>query len=138
MAGKKQVAITERQFAILELLWEHGPLTVREMLGHLPGGQGLPYTTILGLMQGMERSGLVSHDDEQSAHRYKPCFNRDEATRNLLGDFLKRFFRGSAERLVLGLVDTKHLSAQELSEIEERLKSEPKTKPDSKPRRKKS
>ncbi len=138
MAGKKQIAITERQFAILELLWEHGPLTVREILGHLPGGQALPYTTILGLMQAMERAELVFHDDEQPAHRYKPCFDRDEATRNLLGDFLKRFFRGSAERLVLGLVDTQHLSAKELREIEERLQSNAKNKSTSKTPRKKS
>jgi predicted transcriptional regulator len=121
MAGKKQLAITERQFAVLELLWEHGPLTVREVLGCLPGGNGLPYTTVLGLLQGMERAGLVAHGDEQPAHRYRPLLNRGEATRTLLGDFVRRFFRGSAERLVLGLVDARHLSPEDLRAIEEKL-----------------
>ena len=65
MAGKKQLAITERQFAVLDLLWEHGPMTVRDVLARLPGGRGLPYTTVLGLLQGMERSGLVAHGGEQ-------------------------------------------------------------------------
>ena len=42
MAGKKQLAITERQFAVLHILWDRGPLTVRDVLGHLPGGSGMP------------------------------------------------------------------------------------------------
>jgi|SRR5438552_15795052 len=137
MAGKKQLAITERQFAVLELLWEHGPLTVREILGRLPGGAGLPYTTVLGLLQGMERAGLVAHGGEQPAHRYRPALTRGAATRTLLGDFVRRFFRGSAERLVLGLVDARQLTAGELRAIEERLNRErpPGAKP--KPRGKK-
>ena len=137
MAGKKQLAITERQFAVLELLWEHGPLTVREILGRLPGGAGLPYTTVLGLLQGMERAGLVAHGGEQPAHRYRPALTRGAATRALLGDFVRRFFRGSAERLVLGLVDARQLTAGELRAIEERLNRErpPGAKP--KPRGKK-
>ena len=137
MAGKKQLAITERQFVVLELLWEHGPLTVREILGRLPGGAGLPYTTVLGLLQGMERAGLVAHGGEQPAHRYRPALTRGAATRTLLGDFVRRFFRGSAERLVLGLVDARQLTAGELRAIEERLNRErpPGAKP--KPRGKK-
>jgi predicted transcriptional regulator len=138
MAGKKQLAITERQFAVLEMLWEHGPLTVREVLGRLPGGAGLPYTTVLGLLQGMEKAGLVVHGDEQPAHRYRPALTRDEATRTLLGDFVRRFFRGSAERLVLGLVDARQLTADELKAIEEKLSRAEAETPAPKPRRKKS
>ncbi|MFL5327504.1 MAG: BlaI/MecI/CopY family transcriptional regulator [Gemmataceae bacterium] len=123
MAGKKQVAITERQFVVLELLWEHGPMTVRDVLGRLSDAGDLPYTTVLGLMQNMERAGLLEHGNEQPAHLYRPALNRGEATGTLLGDFLKRFFRGSAERLVMGLVDTRHLSADDLRGIEKLLKN---------------
>ena len=137
MAGKKQLAITERQFAVLEVLWEHGPLTVREVLDHLPGGADLPYTTVLGLLQGMEKAGLVAHGDEQPAHRYRPAVTRGEATRTLLGDFVRRFFRGSAERLVLGLVDARQLTPDELKAIEEKLTRERPPAPGAKPRRKK-
>jgi predicted transcriptional regulator len=137
MAGKKQLAITERQFAVLELLWEHGPLTVRDVLARLPGGEDVPYTTALGLLQGMERAGLVAHGDEQPAHRYRPTLTRDQATGTLLGDFLRRFFRGSAERLVLGLVDARHLSADDLRAIEEKLQHPPPQTPDVPPSRRK-
>jgi len=123
MAGKKQLAITERQFTVLDLLWDHGPLTVRDILAQLPGGVGMPYTTVLGLMQGMEKAGLVTHGEEAPPHRYRPMLNREEATRTLLGDFVQRFFRGSAERLVLGLVDGNHLTPEELKSIEEKLQA---------------
>jgi predicted transcriptional regulator len=125
MAGRKALAITERQFVVLGLLWEHGPMTVRELREHLQGGEDLPYTTVLGLLQGMEKAGLVAHDAENQAHRYRPLVSRQEATGNLLSDFLKRFFRGSAERLVLSLVDTRQLSPEELREIEAQLAQDP-------------
>jgi len=135
MAGKKQLAITERQFTILDLLWDHGPQTVREILGRLPGGAFMPYTTVLGLLQGMEKAGLVDHGDEPPPHRYRPTVNREQATRNLLGDFLQRFFQGSAQRLVLGLVDGNHLTPEDLKTIEAKLSGPEPTPPA--PKRKK-
>ena len=121
MAGRKTLAITDRQFEVLGLLWEHGPLTVRELLGHLPRGNALPYTTVLGLLQNMEKTGLVTHDAEKQTHRYRPLVSREQATGNLLADVLKRFFHNSAERLVLSLVDARHLSPEDLREIEAKL-----------------
>jgi predicted transcriptional regulator len=121
MAGRKTLALTDRQFEVLGLLWEHGPLTVRDLLGLLPRGAHLPYTTVLGLLQNMEKAGLVAHDAEKQTHRYRPLLSRQEATRNLLTDFLQRFFQDSAERLVLSLVDARHLSAADLKEIEAKV-----------------
>ncbi len=122
MAGRKTLALTDRQFEVLSLLWEHGPLTVRELLGLLPRGAALPYTTVLGLLQNMEKAGLVTHDAEKQTHRYRPLVSKAEATGNLLADFLKRFFQDSAQRLVLSLVDTRHLSPADLRAIEDKLK----------------
>src|SRR5271156_1751338 len=121
MAGRKTLTLTDRQFEVLGLLWEHGPLTVRELLGRLPRGRDLPYTTVLGLLQNMEKAGLVGHDAEKQTHRYRPLVSRQQATGNLLADFLKRFFQDSAQRLVLSLVDASQLSAAELREIEAKL-----------------
>jgi predicted transcriptional regulator len=121
MAGRKTLAITDRQFEALQVLWERGPLTVRELMDHLPRGRKQPYTTVLGLLQTMEKAGLVGHVAEGNSYRYVPAVSQRQATGTLLRDFVSRFFRGSAERLVLGLVDAEELSPQELSEIEARL-----------------
>ena len=121
MAGRKTLAITDRQFEALRILWEHGPLTVRQVMEHLPRGDRQPYTTVLGLLQNMEKAGLVRHQEEGLTYRYEPAVSQQEATSALLRDFLARFFRGSAEALVLGLVDTEALSPDDLREIEAKL-----------------
>lgn len=125
MAGRKALAIADRQFAALQILWEHGPLTVRQLMEYLPRGDRQPYTTVLGLLQNMEKAGLVTHREEGLTYRYEPAVSRQEATRALLRDFVTRFFRGSAEALVLGLVDSQELSPDELREIEARLSQAP-------------
>ena len=121
MAGRKTLVLTDRQFEVLSQLWEHGPQTVRELLGRLSRDADLPYTTVLGLLQSMEKAGLVTHDAEKRTHRYRPLVSQAEATGNLLTDFLKRFFQDSAQRLVLGLVNARRLSPTDLQEIERRL-----------------
>jgi predicted transcriptional regulator len=85
----------------------------------------LPYTTVLGLLQNMERAKLVTHEAENQTHRYRAVLSREEATGTLLTDFVARFFRGSAERLVLGLVDADQLSADDLRQIEAQLAQSP-------------
>ncbi len=123
MAGRKSLALTERQFAALQVLWDHGSLTVRQLMEHLPGGERQPYTTALGLLQNMEKAGLVTHEEEGTTYRYLAAVSRADATGTLLRDFVARFFSGSAEALVLGLVDSQTLSSKELREIEARLKA---------------
>lgn len=121
MAGRKAIAITGRQFAALRALWAAGPLTVRELIDRLPEGERPPYTTMLGLLQSMEKAGLVAPARDGPAHRYRPTLTEREATANLLTDFLGRFFHGSAERLVLGLVDARQIDPAALRAIEARL-----------------
>jgi predicted transcriptional regulator len=125
MAGRKTIAITDRQFAALHVLWLHGPMTVRELMTHLPRGGRQPYTTVLALLQGMEKSGLVVHEKEAQTHRYRPTLSEREGTTNLLSDILRRFFHGSAERMVLGLVDAKQLDPRVLKAIEAKLTAAP-------------
>ena len=124
MAGRKVLAITERQFTVLRALWEHGPLTVRGLMEYLPRGDRQPYTTVLGLLQGMEKVGLVDHEKRGLTHHYRAAVSRQEATGSLLSDFLRRFFQGSAEQLILGLVDTEQLAPDDLRAIEARLASD--------------
>ena len=122
MAGRKTLAMTDRQFAILRLLWEHGPLTVRELMERLAGGERQPYTTVLGMLQTMEKAGLVAHESEGTTYRYQAAVSRQAAMGTLLRDFVARFFRGSAEDLVVGLVDADELTAADLRDIEAKLK----------------
>ena len=132
MAGRKEIAITDRQFAVLEVLWEHGPSSVRQLMQHLPGKGRQPYTTVLGMLQNMEKAGLVTHDEAAgNAYKYRPLISKKEATGTLLDDFVRRFFRGSIEALLAGLVDSEALSPNELKEIDRRFAQAERRKPPS-------
>ncbi len=121
MAGKKTLAITDRQYSLLRVLWSSGPLTVRELMSKVPQGDQQPYTTVLGMLQNMEKAGLVTHEKQGVTYRYRPSAGEQETTGKLLRDFLARFFGGSAEKLVLGLVDADELDAADLRELEAKL-----------------
>ncbi len=121
MAGRKVLAITERQFAVLRVLWERGPLSARALMAYLPRGERQPYTSVLGLLQVMEKEGLVDHEKLGVVHVYRAAVSRREATGNLLSDFLAKFFHGSAEQLIVGLVDGNTLTSDELRAIEGRV-----------------
>ena len=69
----------------------------------------------------MEKAGLLAHEKEGLTHRYRPTVSRREATGSLLSDFLARFFHGSAEQLILGLVDAEQLAPGDLGAIEAKL-----------------
>jgi predicted transcriptional regulator len=91
------------------------------LMEYLPRGERQPYTTVLGLLQAMEKAGLVDHEKLGLTHLYRPAVSRQEATGSLLSDFMARFFHGSAEQLILGLVDAEQLAPDELRAIEARL-----------------
>jgi predicted transcriptional regulator len=124
MAGKSPSALSGREYAILKLLWERGPLTVREVRDELASGQDerdeeIPYTTVLSLLQLMEKKGYVVHESEGKTYRYKAKVARGKTTRLVIGDFVSRFFDGSTEALLMGLAESPDVSP----EVWEKLKS---------------
>jgi predicted transcriptional regulator len=76
---------------------------------------------VLGLLQNMEKAGLVAHEQQGVTYLYRSAVSRREATGSLLSDFLARFFHGSAEQLILGLVDADQLAPEDLRAIEARI-----------------
>jgi BlaI family transcriptional regulator, penicillinase repressor len=124
MAGKSPSALSGREYAILKLLWDRGSLTVREVRDELAGGdddrdEEVPYTTVLSLLQLMEKKGYVVHESEGKTYRYQAKVARSKTTRLVIGDFVGRFFDGSTEALLLGLAESPDVSP----EVWEKLRS---------------
>ncbi len=124
MAGNSPSVLSGREYAILKLLWERGPLTVRELREELAAGRSerdleIPYTTVLSLLQLMRKKGYVVHEAEGKTYRYKAKVPRVKTTRRLIGDFVSRFFDGSTEALLMGLAESPDVSP----EVWEKLKS---------------
>lgn len=113
----KQNKPTSAELEILDLLWERGQATVKEI--HEIIGERKPtlYTTVLKTLQIMHEKGLVERDASSKAHVYRASQTQGETQKNLVSDLLEKAFRGSALKLVQHVLETKPASAEELVEI---------------------
>jgi predicted transcriptional regulator len=108
---------TEAELAILRVLWDRGPSTVRQVHEALSRSRPVGYTTALKLLQVMTEKGLVLRDEDQRSHIYRPRLSADETRARIVRDILDRAFGGSAYALVQQALSAKPVSADELAQI---------------------
>lgn len=102
---------------ILQVLWERGPSTVREVNEKLNRHRRVGYTTTLKLLQIMTEKGLTKRDQEQRTHIYAPLVERNETRAKLLDRFVNTAFGGSAMSLVMQALGNHNASEEELAQI---------------------
>ena len=112
---------TDAELAILRVLWNRGPSTVRQVHDLILDEQPIGYTTVLKLMQIMTEKGLVVRDERQRAHIYRSRLTEQKTQRQLLADLLDRAFEGSAPKLVMQALTTKKASPDDLAAIRQLL-----------------
>ena len=108
---------TDSELEILQLLWEHGPMTVRELNDKLNEERKVGYTTSLKMMQIMTEKGLLSRDTGERSHVYSPLLRAEEVQSSMLNHVLKTAFKGNRSRLVMQALGMDHASPEEISEI---------------------
>ncbi|MCB0654176.1 MAG: BlaI/MecI/CopY family transcriptional regulator [Saprospiraceae bacterium] len=108
---------TESELEILQLLWEHGPSTVRFINDKLNISREVGYTTSLKLMQIMHEKGLVERNTDSRTHIYTALVTKRETRGRLLNQFLDKAFSGSAMELVMQALGNHKASQDELDEI---------------------
>ena len=105
------------EMQILSVLWQDGPLTVRDLRARLPDGKRRAYTTVLSAMQVMEKKGFLSHFKEGTANVYQAAIAKPK----VLGPFLRRMvtniFGGSPSNAVQYLLEDNDISKEELDQI---------------------
>ncbi|MHC4060729.1 MAG: BlaI/MecI/CopY family transcriptional regulator [Planctomycetota bacterium] len=121
MARHKTPRPTDRELAILKVLWERGPSTVRQVNEAISEDRTTGYTTTLKLMQIMAEKGLVIRDESERTHVYKAKAAEGQMQRQLVGDLMDRAFGGSARKLVMQALAAKKVSARELAKIKQLL-----------------
>ena len=112
---------TVSELAILRVLWEQGPSTVRQVQEALSKVKPTGYTTALKLLQIMTEKGLVRRDESQRTHVYSEAQPERQAQKQLTRDLIDRAFGGSAAKLVLRALDSRTASPDEIAEIRELL-----------------
>ena len=112
---------SELELQILSLLWEHGPMSVRAIREALPDGKDRAYTTVLTLVQIMEKKGFVDHTSEGQAHLFRPLVKKGQVLRPMMRDLMRNVFGGSPAKAVQCLLDSAPLDEDELSEIRQAI-----------------
>ena len=114
---KKVPRPTDAELAILRVLWQHGPSTVRQVRDVINAEKPTGYTTVLKLLQIMTEKGLVTRDESRRTHLYQPRMPAERTQRQLIADLLERAFEGSAEKLVMQALSTTKVLPEELAKI---------------------
>jgi len=108
---------TDSELEILQVLWEHGPLTVRDLNDRLNKQRTVGYTTSLKMMQIMTEKGLLTRDTSKRSHVYSPAVGPDNVQSNIVDHILRTVFMGDRSKLVLQAIGNNPVSRQELSEL---------------------
>ena len=121
MSKKSLDHFGQLQRAVIEVVWELGEATVRQVWKHLCRRKELAYTTVLTAMQRLEKDGWLRHRVEGKKHVYLPTKTRAQAGAGSVRKFVQRMFNGNALVLFRQLVEEGELSDGELQELQQMI-----------------
>jgi predicted transcriptional regulator len=119
--NSKPVKATEKELEILQILWEKGSVSVKEIHETMGGEDTNGYTTILKFMQIMHEKGLVTRQKAGKLHLYEAVPSLENTRQQILDKMINTIFQGSASQLVMSALGNKKSSKEELSEIKKYL-----------------
>ncbi len=117
--------LTRLELEVMKALWEGGPATVQEVQQRMHG-RALAYTTVQTMLNILVRKGRAKRTLVDRSYRYRAAISREKALGNTLKDIVQRMFGGSAEALVLNLIETRQLTPETLQRLNELMESEEK------------
>lgn len=118
-----EIALTDREADVMQLLWDHGPSVVTEVRARL--SDELAYTTVLTILRTLEAKGYVRHKEEGRVHRYCATVQQKAARRSALRHLTGKLFKGSSELLFAHLVSDRKLSPEQIQRMRRLLDDKP-------------
>ena len=122
MPRRKSEQLTPLELDIMKVLWETGPANVQTVQQRM--GSGHAYTTVQTMLNVLHRKGKVTRALKDKAYFYRPAVSRREVVGKAVGDLLEKMFGGSAEGLVMSLLETKRLTPEKLARLNQILEEE--------------
>jgi BlaI family penicillinase repressor len=116
MARQKTLYLTPLELEIMHVLWNEGASNVQTVQQHLE--RELAYTTVQTMLNILHRKGKVKRTLKERAYFYQPVVSRSHVVGHHVSDIVERLFGGSAESLVISLVETKHLTPKKLARLQ--------------------
>ena len=118
-------SLTPLELEIMTVLWDTGPANVQTVQSRLQGRE-LAYTTVQTMLNVLHRKGKVKRVLQNRAYLYRAVLSRPRVVRKAVADVIDRFVGGSADSLVLNLIETRQLTPERLARIQDLLSSEDK------------
>jgi len=122
MPRRKSEQMTPLELEIMQVLWETGPANVQTVQKELK--RELAYTTVQTMLTVLHRKNRVKRTLKDNAYIYRASVSRDKFTGYAVREFIDRLFGGSAEGLVVSLLQEKHLTREKLKSLQELLEKE--------------
>jgi predicted transcriptional regulator len=121
MARTKSPTLTEAELRVMQVLWDKTQATVSDVTEALKDQADLAYTTVLTMMQILERKGYVSHHKAGRAFVYTPVVPKDQASQDAIRYVVSRFFNNSPELLVLNILENEKITNKELRRLKKMI-----------------
>ncbi len=106
----------------MKVVWSRGRATVRDVYEELLAQRRIAYTTVLTMMNVLERKGHLRKRAEGRSFLYRPAKPKRQVVGSMVRDFVRRVFGGSAQPLLVHLLEEHQLTAEELDAIARRIK----------------
>jgi len=118
--------LTDLESDIMQLVWQKGSATVRDVYEAIQSTRPLAYTTVMTVLSKLAEKGVVEYSKKGRAYIYRPKISKKEAAQNSIAKLLQKFFNGSPGALVAHLIDVNAISPDELSSLQQLLDSKQK------------
>src|ERR1700692_2256907 len=118
----KSPTLTDQELEIMKVVWDSDAVTVRDVYEDLRENRPVAYTTVMTMMNILEQKDHLEKTQEERAYVYRSTKPRNQVIRGMVREFVNRVFNGSAEPLLLHLVEERCLTEKDLAEIRKSIK----------------
>lgn len=125
MVRKISTVLTNNELRLMEIIWEKGEASAKDIQKEMANDDIPAYTTISTFLKILEKKGYLNHRTDKRTFIYSPVVSRDEAIASDIGNVVKRFFDNSKKKLLLNLLQNESVTDDEIKKLEKLIESLP-------------
>ncbi|HEY3739008.1 MAG TPA: BlaI/MecI/CopY family transcriptional regulator [Bryobacteraceae bacterium] len=118
-----KATLTDQELEIMKVVWELGPATVRDVYEKLLERRHIAYTTVMTMMKILEDKGHLDKTQVDRAYVYRSTKPQQQVLRGMVREFVDRVFNGSAEPLLMHLIEEEKISKDDFAEMKRLVKA---------------
>src|ERR1700684_1915233 len=121
---RRSTTLTEQELEIMKIVWERESSTVRDVYETLLERRKIAYTTVMTMMKILEQKKYLRKTQEDRAYVYRPAKPKNLVIKGMVREFVNRVFNGSAEPLLVHLIEDRRLTNKDLDELARMIRKE--------------